>query len=260
MELTRKNESLLRSLRTRHGRRKSGCCLCEGVRATGELFLRRPELVRFTVATERGAAAMGNIPGELCIVGEEKFEEFSATVNSQGVLAVASVPPEPGDDRPPRDPFLLALDRLGDPGNFGTICRTLRSTGLSELWYTRGSVDPYGDKAVRSALGAQFALLLRSFENLEALRERAVYFGYPKVYLTDPHAGEDCFRCSGLFDRSVVVIGAEADGVSALNGAARVTIPMPGNYESLNAAQAATVFLFEYVRRITAPAAGGGSL
>ena len=176
------------------------------------------------------------------------------------MLAVASVPPEPGDDRPPRDPFLLALDRLGDPGNFGTICRTLRSTGLSELWYTRGSVDPYGDKAVRSALGAQFALSLRSFENLEALRERAVYFGYPKVYLTDPHAGEDCFRCSGLFDRSVVVIGAEADGVSALNGAARVTIPMPGNYESLNAAQAATVFLFEYVRRITAPAAGGGSL
>ena len=59
---------------------------------------------------------------------------------------------------------------------------------------------------------------------------------------------------------AVVVIGAEADGVSALNGAARVTIPMPGNYESLNAAQAATVFLFEYVRRITAPAAGGGSL
>ena len=56
------------------------------------------------------------------------------------------------------------------------------------------------------------------------------------------------------------MIGAEADGVSALNGAARVTIPMPGNYESLNAAQAATVFLFEYVRRITAPAAGGGSL
>ena len=167
------------------------------------------------------------------------------------------MPPEPECDQPPQDPFLLALDRLGDPGNFGTICRTLRSTGLTELWYTRGSVDPYGDKAVRSALGAQFALSLRSFENLEVLREQAARFGYPTVYLTDPHTGEDCFRCSGLFDRSVVVIGAEADGVSALDGAARVTIPMPGNYESLNAAQAATVFLFEYVRRITAPASGG---
>ena len=194
MELTRKTESLLRSLRTRHGRRKSGCCLCEGVRATGELFLRRPELVRFTVATERGAAAMGNIPGELCIVTEEKFAEFSATVNSQGVLAVASVPPEPGCDQPPQGPFLLALDRLGDPGNFGTICRTLRSTGLTELWYTRGSVDPYGDKAVRSALGAQFALSLRSFENLETLRQQAARFGYPTVYLTDPRGLFPLFR------------------------------------------------------------------
>ena len=54
---------------------------------------------------------------------------------------------------------------------------------------------------------------------------------------------------------TVIYDGAHnPDGVSALDGAARVTIPMPGNYESLNAAQAATVFLFEYVRRITAPA------
>ncbi len=251
MELSRKNEALLRTLRTRHGRRKSGCCLCEGVRATGELYLRRPELVRFTVVTGRGLAAAGEIPGEICRVSEERFAEFAATVNTQGILAVAEIPPEPDPEEAPGAPFLFALDRLGDPGNFGTICRTLRSTGLDELWYTKGSIDPYGNKAIRAALGAQFALKLRSFDTLDRLAAAAARFGYPEVCLTDPHRGENCFTAPALFDRTVLVIGAEANGVGELAGARRVTIPMPGNYESLNAAQAATVFLFEYVRRAT---------
>ena len=84
-------------------------------------------------------------------------------------LAVAETPPEAGSTDVPQEPFLLALDGVGDPGNFGTICRTLRAAGLSELWYTKGSIDPYGDKAVRSALGAQFSLKLRSFEDLAGL-------------------------------------------------------------------------------------------
>lgn len=251
MEPTRRQESLIRSLYTRHGRRGADCCVCEGIRAAGELFLRAPELVRFTVATEAGAAALPEIPGELCLVSESKMQELSGTVSSQGVLVVAAVPAEPSGADAPADPFLFALDRLGDPGNFGTICRTLRAAGLSELWYTKGSVDPYGDKTIRAAMGAQFALKLRGFETLEALREMAAEFGYPEVWLTDPHGGESCFTAPDLYRRSVVVIGGEANGVAPLAGAHRVMIPMPGNYESLNAAQAATIFLFEYVRRTT---------
>lgn len=251
MELTRKQESLIRSLYTRHGRRKTECCVCEGVRAAGELFMRAPGLVRFTVATREGAEALREIPGDLFPVSDTKMRELSGTVNSQGILVVASVPPEPSDAEAPNDPFLFAIDRLGDPGNFGTICRTLRAAGLSELWYTKGSVDPYGDKAIRAAMGAQFALKLRGFDTLEALRKKAETFGYPEVWLTDPHGGESCFTASDLYRRSVVVIGGEANGVAPLEGARRVMIPMPGNYESLNAAQAATIFLFEYVRRIT---------
>ena len=177
------------------------------------------------------------------------MRELAGTVNSQGILAVAAIPPEPDAAEAPADPFLLAIDRLGDPGNFGTICRTLRAAGLTELWYTKGSVDPYGDKAIRSALGAQFALKLRGFDDLEALRAAAQSYGYPSVWLTDPHGGESCFSAAKLYERSVIVIGGEANGVTPLAGAQRVMIPMPGNYESLNAAQAATIFLFEYVRR-----------
>ena len=250
MELSRKTEALIRSLHTRHGRRKSGLCVCEGVRAVGELVMRRPGQIRFCVLTPEAKPDFP-LPGENFEISADRFRELTGTVNAQGILAVAEIPPEPPPELPPEDPFLFALDRLGDPGNFGTICRTMRAVGLTELWYTRGSIDPYGDKAIRSALGAQFALRLRSFDSLETLRKQAERFGYPAVYLTDPHDGKNCFREPELFDRSVIVIGGEANGVTPLPGARHVQIPMPGNYESLNAAQAATVFLFEYVRRTT---------
>ncbi len=252
MELPRKLETLLRSLRTRHGRRKSQCCICEGVRAVGELFSRRPELVRCTIATQRALAEFPTVPGELYVVDEQKFAELSGTVSAQGILAIATIPPQPDATEVPQVPFIFALDQLSDPGNFGTICRTLRSAGLDELWHTKGSVDPYGDKAVRSGLGVQFALKIRCFENLVDLQATAKNFGFNQVFLSDPHQGSSCFTIPDLFERSVIVIGSEANGVGNLDGAKRAMIPMPGKFESLNAAQAATIFLFEYVRRYNA--------
>ncbi|MBQ8756056.1 MAG: RNA methyltransferase [Lentisphaeria bacterium] len=251
MELTRKNEALIRTLHTRHGRKKSGLCICEGVRAVDELMLRRPELVRFSVATAEALAALQErrtVSGEVCIVPEAKLNELAGTVTPQGILTVAEVPAEPSVTEKPADPFILALDRLGDPGNFGTIVRSVCAVGLTELWYTKGSIDPYGDKAIRSALGAQFALKLRSFPDLAALRDCAVSLGYDRFCVTDPHDGENCFTAENLYERSVIVIGGEANGATMLPNCRHVMIPMPGDYESLNAAQAATIFLFDYVR------------
>ena len=250
MGLTRKQEALLRSLYTRHGRKKTGMCVCEGVRCCGELYANVPDLVVFSVATPHGASSI-DIPGECIVVSEEEFSHLSATVNAQGVLAVARQKPELPEDTPVRDQFVLALDKVGDPGNFGTILRTAKAAGLHELWYTRGAVDPFHDKVIRSALGAQFLLDLRCFDSLATLAQTARRQSFGQIYLTDPHRGENCFTALGLFDRSIVVIGSEGDGVSDLDGGIRVTIPMPGRFESLNAAQAATIFLFEYVRRIT---------
>ena len=149
-------------------------------------------------------------------------------------------------------PFILALDQLNDPGNFGTIARTFRAIGGRELWYTKGSVDPWCDKAIRSGMGAQFSLRLRRFEDLKVLVSEAEKLGFGTCFIADPHKGESCFTAPGLFDHSVVVIGSEANGVTCSPENARsVIIPMPGDYESLNAAQAATVLLLEHVRRTT---------
>ena len=248
MKPSRKQLALIRALYTRHGRKKSGRCICEGIRCCSEIYQSRPELVEFSVATAAAAARNTN-PGERFLVSETDFAALAATVNAQGVLAVVRPPAPPLPTDRPADSFILALDQVGDPGNFGTIVRTAKAAGLTEIWYTAGAVDPYNDKVIRSALAAQFLLKLRQFSDLPALCAQAAQFGFPTVYLTDPHRGENCFQQSALYCRSVVVIGSEGNGVTPLPGGIPVTIPMPGKFESLNAAQAATIFIFEYVRR-----------
>ena len=255
-ELTRRECRLFAELKGRHGRKKSEYCVCEGVRCCGELFSAvAPERIELVAATRETLEKL-SLPKPLAdcvaVVEEAVLRKLSGTVTNQGILALVRRPAPPGPETLLRDPYLLALDRLGDPGTFGTILRTARAAGLREVWYTGGSVDPYGDKVIRAALAAQFTMILREFADLDALAEAAARFGYGPVFLTDPHEGESCFAVPELFDRTVIVIGSEAHGVGAAAGR-RVTIPMPGKFESLNAAQAATIVLFEAVRRATAP-------
>jgi len=251
--LTRRQERLFAELKARHGRRKSEFCVCEGLRCCEELFRSPAVNLLELVAAASGAADKLVLPpavlSRLVTIDEKRLQQLASTVNSQGILALVRRPESPPATLPVPDSFILALDKLGDPGNFGTILRTVRAAGLHELWFTAGSVDPYGAKAIRSGLAAQFSLTLREFADLDALAERAAKLGYPTVYLTDPHCGESCFICEALFAHSVIVIGSEAHGVGAAAAGRRVTIPMPGGFESLNAAQAATIVLFEHVRR-----------
>ncbi|MDD5697135.1 MAG: RNA methyltransferase [Victivallaceae bacterium] len=237
---------MIKSLYTRHGRKKTGLCVCEGLRCCRELLQAAPELVRFTVCREALCPDFELSP--VCYeISDREFSQLAATIHAQGILCVAASPAFAGAS--PTDDFLPVLDRVGDPGNFGTILRTVRAAGLTELWYTEGSVDPFNDKTIRAATAAQFSLRLRGFPDLDTLAETAREYGYRAFYLTDPHAGVNLFTEPELYTKSVIIIGSEAHGVGEVTGAKRVTIPMPGRFESLNAAQAATVFLFEYVRR-----------
>jgi TrmH family RNA methyltransferase len=96
---------------------------------------------------------------------------------------------------------------------------------------------------------AQFLLKMRCFETLADWRDEAVRQGFTNICLTKPAHGTSCFTAEGIFRKSVVVIGSEGHGVSELDNSIDVQIPMPGKFESLNAAQAATILIFEYVRR-----------
>ena len=246
-QLTKNQEVLIKALYTRHGRKKHALCICEGIRCCSDFLAARSDLLELLVCTEVFPSDFDRY--NPIRIPENQFSKLSATIASQGILAVARKPEPVPESKPPEDPFILALDRIGDPGNFGTILRTAKAVGLKELWYTAGSVDPFNDKVLRSAMAAQFTLGLREFADLQALKQVLTAFGYTRFYRTDPHQGANCFTEPELFNKSAVIIGSEAAGAGELDGSIAVTIPMPGNCESLNAAQAATVFLFEYVRR-----------
>lgn len=248
----KREESLIRALGTRHGRRGSEFCLCDGLRSGLEVLSLRPDLVEWIVLREGVSLPEGTHPSrEPVVLPERDFSRLCSTVNSQGILIVARRPAKNSLTAPLSDSFVLVLDRVGDPGNLGTILRTARAVGLHEVWLTDGCADPFSDKVIRSASGAQFALGLRMETGpLDALaRLLREQHGITRFYRTLPAGGENLFRAEGLFDRSALILGCEATGVAELENSLALNIPMPGTAESLNVAQAATVLLFEYVRR-----------
>lgn len=250
MTLTKRQASLIASLRSRHGRKDSGLCLCDGLRACSEVIALRPDLLDLIVIREDFCAEIG-YPIEPVILPAQEFDKLAQTVNSQGIITVSRRPEPIAPDAPLSDPFVLVLDQVRDPGNFGTIIRTARAAGLHEIVLTKGSADPFHDKVIRSASGAQFALGMRYFDDLESMAEILRAKGIEKFYRTLPAGGDNLFRAEGVFQKSAIILGCESTGVSELEGSAGLNIPMPGTAESLNVAQAATIILFDYVRRIT---------
>ena len=246
--LTRKQESLIRSLGTRHGRRESGFCLVEGVRTAREAVLLRPDLVELCILRE-GTAFPETIEEKTVILPEKQYVTLCSTVNSQGVLLLCREPGFLTMETPLSDPWVLLLDRVMDPGNFGTILRTARAAGLHELVVVKGGVDPFGEKALRAGMGAQFAMGIRKFESLDDAAEHLKKMGVKTFYRTEPAGGNSIFKEDGLFEKSAIILGNEANGADPLDDSVPLVIPMPGSAESLNVAQAGTVVLFEYVRR-----------
>ena len=132
----------------------------------------------------------------------------------------------------------------------GTILRTAWAIGLTQVWLVKGGADPFAPKVVRAGMGAQFALSLPYIDSLADAANCFKSLGGKQFWVTLPQADISLFDEQKFsFEKSALVIGNEANGVSDPSLGESVTIPMPGHAESLNAAQAATVFLCEAVRR-----------
>lgn len=248
-ELSISLDRLVRSLYDRKGRREHGLCVCEGRRCCSELLAARPDLIKFGLVAEGGDVT--EFPGiEFHSVPSKRFAKLASTMNSQGVILVAEEPRHccQGLVAAAR-PFAVLLDRIADPGNLGTILRTLRAAGLPTVWVTEGTVDPYSEKVIRAAMAAQFSLRIERRPTLRAAANDLLSLGYVRFYRTEPAGGADCFTEEELFDRSVIVFGGEAFGADELPGSTSLHIPMPGKFESLNVAQALTIIVFEAVRR-----------
>jgi TrmH family RNA methyltransferase len=170
----------------------------------------------------------------------------SDTPTPQGLLAVlrrAELPLPAALD------FFILLDGLRDPGNLGTILRCASAAGAQAVGLTPGSVDVFSPKVMRAGMGAHFHLPVVELD-WETIT-RIVDQHHLRVFLATSSQGASCFE-QDLTQPLALIIGGEADGASqeAYRLAhATLRIPMPGRAESLNAASAAAVLMFEVVRQ-----------
>lgn len=145
---------------------------------------------------------------------------------------------------------LIVLDRLQDPGNLGTILRTADSAGFGGAVLLKGCGDIYGPKTVRAAAGTLFRLPVWICDGPEDMFALLRKHG-KKVFATALEDSQVYFRCDLRRD-AAIVIGNEGNGICTeiLEGAdQRITIPMEGRTESLNAGIAAGILMYEALRQ-----------
>jgi TrmH family RNA methyltransferase len=235
-------------------RREEHAFVVEGVRLAEEALAAgwEAKLVMYTdQLDERGMALveqfkMRSVPAEQ--VSQPVMKALSETETPQGLLVVLNLNLIP---MPSSLNFLLILDGLRDPGNLGTILRTAAAARVQGVVLAPGCADAWSPKVLRAGMGAHFRVPIQALRWDEISRLVKGTSMLIKVYLADsaaglPYAGADFLSPLAL------IVGGEASGAgseAAFLADAKVHIPMPGGSESLNAAIAASIILFEVLRQ-----------
>ena len=253
---------LVRKLKTRKGRSEEGRFTAEGRNLIREIldrgikpdFIMIPEGMADTAPAESARLIKECIVSPdimVCEIPVREFEKLADAESGIGMLAVVRCAESDAgliDRLRPAD-NLLVLDRIQDPGNMGTLIRTAVAAGYKAIIALSGTVDIYSPKVLRATAGMIFEI--------------------PVIYVRDAAACIDILKRSGrriavsavdngvpyykadLSSGVALVIGNEGSGVSGRimdQADIRVTIPMKGRTESLNAAVAASILMYESVR------------
>lgn len=246
----------LNSLKLRKEREKHNVFLAEGIKFVNEIpsdWKVEMYAVSQSYAEENNMELLENC--NVHIFSNEIFKSFSDTETPQGIAAVCYQKKYEEDiifKSNIKSGFYLIAEELNDPGNLGTIIRTADACGVSGVFLTKGSVDLYNNKVLRSTMGSVFHVPV--IQNVDAkqiiTKMKSINIKVFAAHLKGNmyHFDLDLKQPCGL------IIGNEARGISEEVSQmcdCRVKIPMPGNAESLNASVAAGVLMYEVVRQRT---------
>jgi RNA methyltransferase, TrmH family len=238
-----------RLLASSRDRRKAGLCVLEGAHLVGVYLDRHGPLETVIVldtAMDSTAhrALLRRIPASRVLaVSAAAWTEFSQLPADVAVLGVVPAP-NPAVGR--IADFCLLLEQVQDPGNVGSILRSAAAAGVEQVFMSPGCAFAWSPKVLRAGQGGHFHLEI--FEDVDLLAWVKKFHGASVAAV--PSGGDSLFAAN-FRGPIAIAVGNEGAGLSAPLCAAathRVTLPMPGNFESLNAAAAAAVFLFECVR------------
>lgn len=256
----RKVKELIRLKKSAKERSSQKVFLVEGPKMFREIpeeLCREVYLSESFVSGSEGRIALekaGRMGCEVQTVADPVFQYLSDTQSPQGILAVARQLSCRMEDLSGKGqkPLILLLENLQDPGNLGTILRTAEAAGATGIVLSRGCADIYSPKVIRSTMGSIFRV---PFVYTDHLRETIGIVQRQGVHVYAAHlAGSvDFYETEGrLAEPTAFLIGNESRGLSDETAAladTKVRIPMSGSVESLNAAIAGAVMLFEAKRQ-----------
>lgn len=235
--------------------RRNGCCfLIEGFRFVQEALNSKAEIKIICVSSDsvekfnqeieiEGEAKIIEVPSEL-------FRIISQTDSPQGILAAVNISANTAA-LTYNDGFRgLVLNSVQDPGNAGTMIRSAHALGFDAVVATTGTVDVFNSKALRATMGSIFNIPIYDNVNEDEIISFCRNNGL-RIVVSRPEDAKVCYEVS-LAKDFLLVIGNEGKGVSVSmqeHASEFVRIPMPGGAESLNAAAAASIIMYESCRQ-----------
>lgn len=246
--ITSKTNKLIKHIKSLHQKKyrdEFSEYFVEGKKLVLEAIEEKVNIVKIVICNELFNENFNFPKYDVEYVNENVFNFISDTKTPQGILAVIKKDKKTeisGD-------VIFALDDIQDPGNLGTIIRTLDCAGINTLLLSEGTADVYNPKTIRSTMGAIYRVNVLDNLNLISELQKLKCNGY-KIVITHLNTNKKHYNLD-FSEKLVIVIGNEAKGVSdAINDLAdiRVKIPMLGKTESLNASVAASIIAYENVR------------
>lgn len=244
----------LRDLQKAKGRREAGVFLAESAKMVREAV--GLGLCRTLIADAARAADYADLiertqaaGGEVLLVTPAVMQAISAQKTPQGVCCTVRIPEEP--ERLDGS-LLVAMDGVQDPGNVGTILRTADAAGFDGALLSGACADLYGPKTLRATMGSVFRVPVRRTDDLPAALAEMKRRGYA-IVATELGGADFYAHCP--HESAVLVIGSEGSGVSPQVRAVathHLVLPMRGGAESLNAAVAAGIMIYEMARAVPA--------
>lgn len=257
---SRENPTVRRAVRlmtNARERRKSGLIICEGARLcrdAAESGVVGEELLYTAAAGEKYADYVAEI-AEYCRavyeITDDIADKISDTDSTQGIFLIAKSPAVESDlEQLDAAGKYVLLENLQDPSNVGSIFRTAEALGIDGLILTDNCASCFAPKALRAGMGAMFRIpIYRTANAAEAVRAAEAKGMRPMAAV--PRGDSRNVTSITTFAGAVMCIGNEGNGLTNECIAACpscVTIPMNGRAESLNAATAASLLMWEMVR------------
>lgn len=248
--ITSKSNELIKHIKALHlkkERDESGEFVVEGIKMVKEAIDSNFEISVIVICEELFSEKIDTNNNKVEYVSEPVFKIISDTTSPQGILAVLKKKAAIDEIN---ESTIFALDGVQDPGNLGTIIRTLDCTGINTLLLSPECADPYNSKVIRSTMGAIFRVNILDGLDLHEKLKELKSVGY-NIIVTALDADYNLFDY-GFEGKNIVVIGNESKGVSKeIQELAnvKIIIPMVGKTESLNAGVAASLAAYESLRK-----------